>query len=199
MTELNEQALPEGCKMRSANRYASDEDCERCGRIEGDACPAFWQRSATPKASPLPPEVADVVKRLREWPGDGQALRDEAADDLEALGANTASLLEIIELKDARIASLSSRLAEVERERDEWSAWAEGLSPAELSNGMDNLKARAESAERLAAERGEALTLIIHTFTEDSHGNTKCLPGSEYQNMARQGLDRAREAHGDSQ
>ena len=42
-----------------------------------------------------------------------------------------------------------------------------------------------EENERLRA----ALICIAHTFTEDSHGGTKSLPSSEYQDMARAALD----------
>lgn len=49
-------------------------------------------------------------------------------------------------------------------------------------------KAAGASASSAIEERDRlksALFMIAHTFTEDSHGGTKCLPGSDYQRMAR--------------
>ena len=38
-------ALPDKCKMRAQSRYASDEDCTRCGLGEGDVCPEYRSQS----------------------------------------------------------------------------------------------------------------------------------------------------------
>lgn len=51
------------------------------------------------------------------------------------------------------------------------------------ANRAARFKAEAE-AERLR----RALASIAHTFTEDSHGGTKSLPASAYQDMARDAL-----------
>lgn len=48
----------------------------------------------------------------------------------------------------------------------------------------------------LVAERDElrgALSWIAHTFTEDSHGNMKTLPASDYQKHAIAALERKKE------
>lgn len=54
----------------------------------------------------------------------------------------------------------------------------------EASAETQKRKAARAEADRLR----RALLLIAHTFTEDSHGGTKMLPASEYQDMARAAL-----------
>lgn len=59
-------------------------------------------------------------------------------------------------------ASGGGELAELRAKLEGWNSWAEGLSPAELSNGMNNLKARAEAAEaRLAAASPDAQGMVL--------------------------------------
>jgi len=50
--------------------------------------------------------------------------------------------------------------------------------------GLANLAAREEELRR----KTEALELIVHTYTEDSHGNMKTMPADYYQKLARTAL-----------
>jgi hypothetical protein len=100
-------------------------------------------------------EPDDVAKRLREWPGDGQALRDEAADDLEALHANTASLLEIIDVWKAEAVAETARADAAERERD---ALVHDMQIAGLALN-DTLKKLDEALEALT--QAEAVMSIV--------------------------------------
>lgn len=47
---------------------------------------------------------------------------------------------------------------------------------------------RAEKADAALAEARKALIWIAHTFTENSHGDMRCLPASDYQRVAREAL-----------
>lgn len=80
----------------------------------------------------------------------------------------------------------AAEIARLTRELDEWTAWGEGLSPAELSNGMDNIKRRAEAdlarareaLERIASLEGTAGFELVgtHKITiagETSYGRTR--------------------------
>lgn len=125
--------------------------------------------------------VDKLIERLRtDTRNDGattfhfplQELRHLAADRLEAL--------------EREKEELRRRNEELERTKLHASAWEDS---ARLN------KDRAETAARQLAERDAdlvrkdaALFSIAHTFTEDSHGGTKCLPGTEYQAMARAAL-----------
>lgn len=53
-----------------------------------------------------------------------------------------------------------------------------------LSSAIEAMKARGN-------RQWTALFWIAHTFTEDGHGGTKCLPAHEYQDRARQALSQS--------
>ena len=97
-----------------------------------DDAVAAWNRRATP-ALPAPD---GLVERLRSRPGEAitrtEHLMDEAATVIQ---------------------TLQERI-------DQWEAWAEGLTPAELSNGMNNLKSRAEAAEQQVRDMTAGLERI---------------------------------------
>lgn len=102
--------------------------------------------------------------------------------------------------KDAALAEAAAAIERLVAERDEARALvAEANNSLYGSQGYfhsvdggpfdkHHLSSAIEAMKARGNRQWTALFWIAHTFTEDSHGGTKCLPAHEYQARARQAL-----------
>lgn len=134
---------------------------------------------------------------VRDWANDGFAYRalvtrSQAEAIIAAQAEHIATLESSLEAMEKRAqeaeadnAALTARVKELEAELGQTVRKLNCDNAEQFWKAIGKFNSRAEALETQLAVAEGALSYIIHTFTEDSHGNMKCMSGSDYQEMAK--------------